>query len=92
MEYPDNPDRDSFYANSTALISNASNVRLQDLNLSYLVDKKVWPTMPFKTLRFYLYLNNLGLIWKANKYGIDPDYQVGLVTPPSASVGLKIGL
>jgi hypothetical protein len=92
MIYPDNTARDQFYANSTAHVSNASNIRLQDINLNYQFDKKNWPKMPFKSFQAYLYFNNLGLIWKANKDGIDPDYMYGLVTPFSASIGLKIGL
>jgi TonB-linked SusC/RagA family outer membrane protein len=92
MEYPNNPNRDAFYTSSTALLSNASNIRVQDVNVSYFINKRTWPTMPFKSVQVYLYFNNLGIIWRANKYGIDPDFQTGLETPPSASIGLKFGL
>jgi hypothetical protein len=92
MQYPNNSERDDFYNNSTALLSNASNIRIQDINVSYLIDKKAWRAMPFKTIQLYLYFNNVGVIWRANKYGIDPDYQYGLQAPSSASIGLKFGL
>jgi TonB-linked SusC/RagA family outer membrane protein len=92
MVYPDNQARDNFYSSSTSLLSNASNVRLQDINVTYLINKRTWAAMPFRSLQVYLYFNNLGIIWRANKYGIDPDFQTGLETPPSASIGLKFGL
>jgi TonB-linked SusC/RagA family outer membrane protein len=92
MLYPNNPDRDAFYNNSTALVSNASNIRLQDISLSYVINKNDWRSMPFKSIQAMLYLNNLGILWSADKHGIDPDYQSGLVMPASISLGLKFGL
>ncbi|MEJ0107171.1 MAG: hypothetical protein WDO19_33620 [Bacteroidota bacterium] len=40
-----------------------------------------------KLLQVYLYANNIGIIWKANKWALIPDYG----TPPakSISIGLK---
>jgi hypothetical protein len=29
---------------------------------------------PFSHLGLYVYANNLGILWRANKSGIDPDY------------------
>lgn len=66
--------RDFFYANSEVLVSKADNIRLQDIKMS-------WSPFPgnlskgssFRSLRLYIYLNNLGPIWKRNKFGIDPE-------------------
>jgi len=69
------PSRDAFYLNSDILITKADHLRWQDCQLSYnwtvapFSKKKI----PFKQAIFYIYLNNPGIIWKANKYGIDPD-------------------
>jgi TonB-dependent starch-binding outer membrane protein SusC len=35
-------------------------------------------------------MNNVGILWKANHEGIDPDYGFGLPSPHSYSVGLKV--
>jgi TonB-dependent starch-binding outer membrane protein SusC len=40
----------------------------------------------------YVYANNLGVIWRANKEGLDPDFNNGLVTPKSYAVGVRFGL
>ncbi|MDQ2719434.1 MAG: hypothetical protein M3Z26_06675 [Bacteroidota bacterium] len=39
--------------------------------------------------QLFLYLNNVGILWKANKLGIDPDYGMGLPAPRSISIGIK---
>jgi hypothetical protein len=41
-------------------------------------------------MQFYVYLNNIGLLWKANKHGIDPDYYAFSSIPPSMSVALGL--
>ena len=39
----------------------------------------------------YVYINNIGIIWRANKDGIDPDYQSSVIPPAkSFSTGLRI--
>lgn len=64
------PSRDAFYANSSVLIARADNIRFRDAMLSY-----GWTSRAgmLKSAVVYLYLNNIGLLWKANKYGLDPD-------------------
>jgi TonB-linked SusC/RagA family outer membrane protein len=96
MQYPANPLRDAFYKNSEALIEKGDHIRLQDISLAYNFllrrnDKAI------RNMQLYLYANNIGLLWKANKYGIDPDYVAYsnniLLTPAlrSISVGIKTG-
>ena len=36
--------------------------------------KKVYSKLPVQAIHFYLYANNVGILWKANRQGIDPDY------------------
>src|SRR5690606_19439618 len=72
------PDYDSYrasvYKYSEALITSGNHIRLQDINLSYTLTKSVWRKLPGQTIRFYVYARNLGILWRANKQGIDPDY------------------
>jgi TonB-linked SusC/RagA family outer membrane protein len=82
--------RDYTYTNSSILIEKGDHIRLQDVNFSYAFNKKKYPWLPFQNLSLYGYVNNIGMIWRANKAGIDPDY-VFIPYPPSKTYafGLK---
>jgi TonB-linked SusC/RagA family outer membrane protein len=96
MIYPDNPLRDQAYQYSSILIDNADNIRLQDISLGYDIGKKQFPKLPFSNIRIYAYINNIAILWKANKDGIDPDYLPNgsamiYPNPRTYSLGLKVG-
>ncbi|MBD1366577.1 SusC/RagA family TonB-linked outer membrane protein [Mucilaginibacter sp. ZT4R22] len=80
--------RDLFYNFSSVLVEKADNIRLQDVNISYVFNGQQLKKLPFRNVQFYLYANNLALLWKANKSGVDPDYQTGPV-PKTIALGLK---
>lgn len=86
MVYPLNSERDYFYAYSEVLVEKAGHVRLQEINLSYSPDK---PVGPVRQMRVYLYVNNLGILWAANKRGIDPDYNDAVPAPRTVAVGIS---
>lgn len=90
MVYPANTNRELFYANSETLVEKADHIRLQDISLSYEISKRNLPQLPFSTMQVYLFANNMGVLWRANKYGIDPDRQSGYTAPPSISAGCKV--
>jgi hypothetical protein len=93
LSYPSNTARNSFYQYSEVLVEKADHIRLKDVQLSYEVSKKLWKKMPFTNFQVYGYATNLGLIWKANKSGLDPDYYNSLMLPGKTfSIGAKIGL
>lgn len=72
MIYPANSARDNFYAYSEANIEKGDLIRLQDVRLTYTFTPKLsGKTLP---LRINFNMNNVGLLWKANKSGLDPDY------------------
>lgn len=83
--YPGNFVRDNFYTNSSVLVEKGDHIRLQDVRLSYDITKK---DARFKNLSFYLYASNLGLIWKANKKGLDPENQL-MPVQRNISIGFK---
>jgi TonB-linked SusC/RagA family outer membrane protein len=62
-----------FYANSSILVEKADHIRLQDIVLSYDFDKEQWARLWIKKAHFYCNISNVGILWRANKYGIDPD-------------------
>jgi TonB-linked SusC/RagA family outer membrane protein len=62
------------YQYSDALVRDAGNVRLQQVALAYALPKRFLGHTPFKSFSASLTARNLGLLWRANKDGIDPDY------------------
>jgi hypothetical protein len=89
MIYPNDPNRNNFYLLSEATVAKADNIRLQFVTISYQFDQKVTSKMPFKMLQLYINGSNLGILWKANKDGIDPDYPSSLKPPKSYTLGLR---
>lgn len=81
LEYPANYARESFYRNAGVLIQKGDHARLQDVRVSYQFEKA--------RLQLYAYVNNLGIIWKANKYDIDPDYVNSLPQSKTFSIGIS---
>jgi TonB-linked SusC/RagA family outer membrane protein len=65
------------YVNSDINVRDAGNIRLQQISLSYSVPKSMLRKTPFiKAINLGATVSNLGLIWVANKEGIDPSYQM----------------
>ena len=93
--YPVNTPRASFYTASSVLVERADHIRLQDIRIAYQLNTR---NSRIAHLEFYGYLNNLGLLWKANKKGIDPDANdasLGLDNIPpmrTYTIGLKLHL
>jgi TonB-linked SusC/RagA family outer membrane protein len=91
MVYPADPNRDNFYRNSEVLIEPGDHVRLQDLQLGYTITRSEHLKLPVQAMRFYLYANNLGILWRANHVGIDPDYVSDLYpSRRTLALGIKI--
>jgi TonB-linked SusC/RagA family outer membrane protein len=90
LVYPATVDRDNFYTSSAVTVEKGDHIRLQDINLNYSLSKQTWKHMPFSQFTFYLYVNNLGIIWKATDSRLDPDY--GVPPPKSYAAGIKIDL
>jgi TonB-linked SusC/RagA family outer membrane protein len=91
--YPANTNRDGFYTSSEVLVEPADHIRLQFAGLSYDFTKHAFRKLPFQSMQLFVNANNLGILWRANKVNIDPDYPNTLTNiPPSISLamGLKI--
>lgn len=84
--------RDGFYSKSEALIDNGGQIRFQDINLSYDLKGQILKRTQFvKSMVIYSYINNVGLLWRANKDHLDPDFPTGIPTARSYSFGVKMG-
>jgi len=88
MVYPANANRDRYYNNAEIQVLKGDQIRLQDISLAYDLNIGRSKQMP-RQLSLYLYGNNLGLIWTANREGLDPDFPRGIPVARSFSLGLK---
>ncbi|OOQ59995.1 SusC/RagA family TonB-linked outer membrane protein [Mucilaginibacter pedocola] len=73
--------RDQFYAYSSALVESGSHIRLQDIRLAW--------SLPKYKLQVYAYAANLGILWRANKAGLDPDYANTYTVPRTIAGGIR---
>jgi hypothetical protein len=88
LVYPANSDRDFFYEYSEILVEKGGNIRLEDVTVSYDIDRQQWHQLPFKHCRFYLYSSNLCGLWVANKYDIYTYY----IKVTKQSLALSMGV
>jgi TonB-linked SusC/RagA family outer membrane protein len=89
LTYPGDANRDAVYQYSNITVEKGDNIRLQDARLSYRFNHRR-KVLPFRELEIYLYANNLGILWRANKQGLDPDYGNFIPAPRTVSAGLKL--
>jgi hypothetical protein len=88
--YPAVQQRDNFYINSEVNALKADHIRLQDIRIAYSFTKK-HHKVPFRTLELYAIANNVGILWKSNKVGIDPDF-MNQIPRTIFSGGIKVDL
>ena len=81
--------REMIYTYSSALVEKGDHIRLQDISLSYTLDRKHMERLPFSKVEIYSYVNNIGILWKAASGNLDPDYPT---SKPSRSVSLGVRL
>ncbi|WP_316794270.1 SusC/RagA family TonB-linked outer membrane protein [Pedobacter frigoris] len=82
--------RDGFYQLSDALVIKGDHVRLNDVRISYNLNKSEFRGIPFANATFYIYTNNLGVLWRENKEGIDPEYANNAMPPIQKSLALGL--
>lgn len=78
--------RDNFYYYSSINVLKGDHIRLQEINLSYLINAK--NSRWIKNPRVYANVTNLGLIWRANDQGLDPEV-FDYPTPRTYSLGFS---
>lgn len=88
--YPANANRDNFYQNSEVTVEKGDHFRLQDVQLSYSLNKSNWKRIPVNNMMVYIYASNLGILWRANDKGIDPD-NPGIKPSRLIAAGIRMG-
>lgn len=88
LSYPSNNPRRTFYQYSEATVEKGDHIRLQDIRISYDIGSLAGK---ISNMQLYGYANNVGIIWRANKHGIDPDAysRAQYPNPFSISLGLR---
>ncbi len=83
-DYPDLSYRDGLYTGSEVNVLKGDHIRLQYINMRYNLPSK-------KSFRASLFTNfaNLGIIWRANKYQIDPDTPTAPPQPLQVTIGFS---
>ncbi|MEA5403224.1 SusC/RagA family TonB-linked outer membrane protein [Arcicella sp. DC2W] len=85
-----NTTRENIYLNNETMIENAAHIRFKDINLSY---KLSAPTLGLSNVSIFLYVNNVGMLWRANKVGLDPDFPTSDYPPiRTYSLGFKMDI
>jgi TonB-linked SusC/RagA family outer membrane protein len=84
--------RDFIYQNSDVLMERGDHIRLQDLRLSYDLNRRSTRKLPFKSASIFCYAKNLGILYRANQYKIDPDFNTAIPNPKTISLGLNLVL
>jgi len=90
LVYPSVDKRDDFYRYSNILVEKADNIRLKDIRLDY--NFPVKSGFPFKNLNVFAYMDNVGILWRANHYHLNPDYPTRIPEVRTIAFGLRAGL
>ena len=85
--YPNNSVGSDIYRSSSVLVENAGQIKLRDIQLSLSLPQL--NKYGFRNVRLYGYVQNVGTIWRGNKWGIDPEYGAWYPDPLMTSVGLN---
>ena len=87
-DYPQFSNRTNFYALSEINVLKADQIRLQYINMAYTVSNQNRKFL-FETLQLYINITNLGIIWRANKEKVDPDYPSGAIPTRQFAFGIR---
>lgn len=84
-----NLNRDNFYRYAEVHVNKADNIRLEDLSFSYEIRSR---SSTIKSLKAFLYISNLGVLWTANELGVDPYYNNVPLDRHKVALGLNLTL
>lgn len=80
----------NYIPNLDTLIEDASHIRLQQIYFSYDFAQEYLSSTGIKGLRVFMQAENLGNIWTANSYNIDPEYIRGMSRRPEKTFSLGV--
>ncbi|MGS2741676.1 SusC/RagA family TonB-linked outer membrane protein [Sinomicrobium sp. M5D2P17] len=87
LVYPANSRRENIYNYSDILVFRGDHIRLQDIRLSYMLDESIFKASFVRQVSLFCNANNLGVLWKRNNRGFDPD-NLDIAQTRNISLGL----
>lgn len=89
--FPESNDmnRDLFYNYSQALVERADHIRLHNINLAFDLERNALKKLGLRMANIYCNYSNVGIIWRANNYKIDPDKLSGYPQPAIFTIGVR---
>ncbi|NJI74034.1 SusC/RagA family TonB-linked outer membrane protein [Sphingobacterium kitahiroshimense] len=81
-----NTTRELFYQASSARVISGDHIRLEDIRLDYRIPRT---GRVLRSMQVYCSINNLGIIWRANKFGIDPASMMQPPAPRTVTLGFN---
>lgn len=87
-----NNNRENFYSNSSILVEKGDHIRLKDVALNYDLKVSQLKTDMIKSVQLYIYADNLGFLYQANKNKLDPDSPISNPPVRSFAIGLRMGI
>lgn len=91
LQYPVNSAREAFYLGSEVLVDRGDHIRLQYVYFEYDFAQTPIASKYIRGAKIFANGNNLGIIWAANKHGLDPDY-TSTAIPASRDMAFGIKL
>lgn len=88
--YPSNSAASNIYVSSSALVENAGQIKLRDIQCSLQLPHLA--KYGFKNMRIYSYVQHVATLWRGNKKGIDPEFGKWIPDPMMLSFGLNFNL
>ncbi|GAA3573680.1 SusC/RagA family TonB-linked outer membrane protein [Snuella lapsa] len=74
------------------IVEDASHIRLRQIYLSYDLPSNLLSKIGLSNLRLFAQAENLGNIWVANDYNIDPEYINGITRAPEKTFTLGLNI
>ena len=91
--YPlSNARRDNFYQGASVNVFRGDHLRLQQIRLNYAVRGSRTPKGLIGKCNVFATASNLGILWRANKAGLDPEYNNNSAYPPPRSFAAGVNL
>lgn len=87
-----NARRDNFYRDASVNVFRGDHLRLQQLRLNYTLPGIFSQKAGIRKCEVFTTASNLGLLWRANKAGLDPEYDNNSAYPPPRSFAAGINL
>ncbi|WP_437920665.1 SusC/RagA family TonB-linked outer membrane protein [Sphingobacterium sp. LRF_L2] len=88
--YPVNSDASTFYTYSEVNVDRGDHIRLRDLRISYRLPVRINERFAIRSLEVGGYYSGDHLLWKRNRFGLDPDNPKNGKTPSLVALDLKI--